>query len=174
MRPAHQAVRQAAIELGLAESALQHPSELGLRHTFTALAMGKISTVRSGSARAKAQSAYAQTLTNHDMPEPQILTLLTGVLAMSLAELHAGTLYATVPRLCLIQISLCLHNVSSTTISVRRLAMQSCPWHMALSDTSLLPRPHPVPGLCVQVGGAAHTSNGLPWGCSAQGLQLQM
>ncbi len=89
MRQAHQAVRQAATELGLAESALQHPSELGLRHTFTALAMGKrLETVRSASARDEAQSTYAQIVMNHDMPESQNLTLLTGMLAMSLAELH--------------------------------------------------------------------------------------
>ena len=89
MRQAHQAVRQAATELGLAESALQHPSELGLRHTFTALEMGKrVETVRSASARDEAQSTYAQIVMNHDMPESQNLTLLTGMLAMSLAELH--------------------------------------------------------------------------------------
>lgn len=88
MGQAHQAVRQAATELGLAESALQHPSELGLRHPFTALAMGEtVETVRSLSARDEAQSACAQILTNHDMAEPQSLTLLTGMLALSLAEM---------------------------------------------------------------------------------------
>ncbi len=72
MRQAHRAVTQAATEAGLAESALQHPSELGLRHTFTALEMGKrVETVRSASARDEARSAYAHTLMNHDMPEPQ-------------------------------------------------------------------------------------------------------
>ncbi len=120
MRQAHQAVRQAATELGLAESALQHPSELGLRHTFTTLAMGKrLETVRSVSARAKAQSASAQTLMNHDMhmPESRDMTLLTGMLAVSLAEPHAGTFCTTVPHVCLIQILLCLYNMSSKTLS---------------------------------------------------------
>lgn len=85
-------MRQAAIGPGVAESGLQHLSKLGLRHTFTALAVGKIvETARCASARDEAQSAHAQTLMSHDMPESQNLTLLTGMLGMSVTELHAST-----------------------------------------------------------------------------------
>lgn len=135
MRQAHQAMRRATTELGLAESALQYPSELGLRHTFTALAVGKRpETVKSPSARDGAQSAYAQTVMNHDMPESQNLALLTGMLAISLAQLHAGTFCATVPSLCLFQILLCLYNTSSKILSLGWPTLHAAGmWHCSQS-----------------------------------------
>ena len=176
MRQAHQAVTQAATELGLAESALQHPSELGLRHTFMALEMGKrVETVRLASARDEAQSAYAHALMNHDMPEPQNLTLLSGVLAMSLAELHAATFCVTVPCLCLIQICLCLykHEQYNTLSETARIALMLLACGTSVRFLPLTPPPSSGWTLRA-VGGSAHTSNRLLWGCSAQGLQLQM